>query len=227
MLINDLNPAADQPGPPPADGRWLPFPQDENDLESYERIYQALGRPERAEGYELAGLFEGQELDDGIMSAMSRAMHEAGLTKAQARKLAAAYQSLWLTGLEDEARRYQAELAEVRDRLPAATREMARRGFRMLRLPPEEARRVAENLERSLGPGQAVEIFARLGAASAEDRPVAGGAGDGFDGGPEAAMHRINRRFADQDFKRRYFGGEARAIEEIAELYRLSAQKSA
>lgn len=204
--------------------RGLALPRDENDAEGFERLYRALGRPDQADGYELSGLFGGQELDQGVMSAMSQAMHEAGLSKKQAQKLASAYQSLWLHGMEDEARRYEAEVSEARDRLPAATQEMARRGFRMLRLPPDEARTVSENLERALGPRAAVELFARLGSSLAEDRPVSG-SGNGFEGGPDSATRRLDRLLADPDFSRRYLGGDQRAIDEISELSRRAALK--
>lgn len=205
-------------------GRGLSLPKDDDDAEGFERLYQALGRPEKADGYELPGLLGDQELDQGIMSAMSQAMHEAGLSKKQAQKLASAYQGLWLRGMEDESRRFEDEVSEARDRLPAATQEMARRGFRLLRLPPEEARTVSENLERALGPRTAVDLFARLGSALAEDRPVSG-SGGGFDGGPDSATRRLDRLLADRDFSRRYLGGDQRAIDEISELSRLAALK--
>ena len=242
MLINDDDrfdsppadsferPSDDYPASEPRQGRsadgggWPTSLPDDNDVEGFERLYQALGRPDKAEGYELPGLFGGQELDQGVMGAMSQAMHEAGLSKKQAQKLASAYQSLWLSGMEDESRRFEDEVSEARDRLSAATQEMARRGFRLLRLPPEEARTVSENLERALGPRTAVELFARLGSALAEDRPVTG-SGGGFDGGPDSATRRLDRLLADPDFSRRYLGGDQRAIDEISELSRLAALK--
>lgn len=205
-------------------GRGLALPRDDDDAEGFERLYRALGRPDQADGYELPGLFGGQELDRGVMAAMSQAMHEAGLSKKQAQKLASAYQSLWLRGLEDEARRFEDEVSEARDRLPAATQEMARRGFRLLRLPPEEARTVSENLERALGPRAAVELFARLGSSLAEDRPVSG-SGLGFEGGADSANRRLDRLLGDPDFSRRYLGGDQRAIDEISELSRRAALK--
>ena len=159
------------------------------------------------------------------MGAMGQAMHEAGLSKAQAHKLAGAYQNLFTSTVEEGERRYQAEVAEASATLPADTLESARRGFRLFNLPQAEALEVSRAIEGALGVKTATELFARLGRSLGEDRPVDGAQSLGFTGSPEAALRRLDRLKHDPAFTKRYLDGEKEALAEVAELTRRATLK--
>jgi soluble lytic murein transglycosylase-like protein len=73
-------------------GRGFLLPKDEKDQKAYEKIYAALGRPEKPEDYGLKELLAGDAIDDDFTSQAAAAMHKAGLSKAQAHQVARAYQ---------------------------------------------------------------------------------------------------------------------------------------
>jgi len=195
-------------------GRGLVLPKDGADVEGYERVYKALGRPEEAAGYELNSLFGDDVVDERVLGGMAQAMHEAGLSKTQAHKMGAAYQEMFKAALAEGEAQYASEVEETKSSLPPETIESARRGFRLLRLPPEEAEGVSRTIERALGPRAATELFARLGRAVGEDRPPEGSLGVDGDAG-----RRIDQLLSDKDFNARYLAGDQAAIKRINDLY--------
>lgn len=195
-------------------GRGMVLPKDGEDAEGYERIYKALGRPDEAGGYELNSLFGEDAVDQKVLDGMSTAMHEAGLNKAQAHKVGAAYQEMFKAALAEGEAQYASEVEDVQSSLPPETIESARRGFRLFRLPPDEAGEVSRALERALGPRAATELFARLGRAAGEDRPPEGDAE--VSGDPQ---RRIDQLLSDKDFNARYLAGDKAAGERINDLY--------
>ncbi len=202
-------------------GRGLIMPRDENDREGYARLYAALGRPETADGYELGALLADRELDSDFMGTMAGAMHEAGLSKVQAHKLASAWQEQLERFVTVQALKYQNEKEEVCRTLSPARLETARRGFRFCGV----SREAAAELEQALGPREAVEVFARIGEALAEDRPVDEARALGPAASPEGARRRLDRLLADPAYSRRYLGGDKLAFEEITELSRRASVK--
>lgn len=193
-------------------GRGLVLPKNETDQEGYNRLYSALGRPETADGYGLTEALEGQEVDPRFLGSMSSAMHEAGLSKRQAHSLTEAWQSQ----INQINQAYVAEKTEVEMTCPPARLEAARRGFRFSGTSAE----MGEVIEKALGPRAAVELFAKIGTALAEDRPVEGGQPLGGAYSPEAAARRMDRLMSDPAFSKRYLDSDKAAIEEISELAR-------
>lgn len=203
-------------------GRTLVLPKDGGDSEGYEKIYSALGRPDDPTGYELTSMFGEDVVDESLVGAMSKAMHDAGLSKTQAQKIGEGYQELFKSAQAEAEAAYQAEVAEVMSSMPQETIEQARRGFRLFRLPPQEAAGVGAALERALGVKAATELFARLGMAAGEDRPVTGAEAVSFGGDPK---QRIDQLLADKDFSARYLAGDRDAKQRIDDLYsRLSGR---
>lgn len=195
--------------------RGVVLPKDSEDTEAFDKIYKALGRPDEAGGYELNSLFGEDQVDENFLGAMSKTMHEAGLSKAQAHKMGAAYQEMYKAAQAEAEAHYAGEVADVKASLPPATVEEARRGFRLLRLPPDEAAGVSEALERALGPKAAVELFARLGQAAGEDRPIDGATGVGGRGN---ATEERERLLSDKAFHDRYMQGDPGAMARIEGL---------
>lgn len=206
-------------------GRGLVLPKDENDAEGYARVYKALGRPENADGYGLGEMFSEQLIDSKVMAAMAGAMHEAGLSKAQAQKLSKAYQDLYLNTEAGVGQRYQEEMARVEASVSPTRLESARRAFRLMGLSAEDSKEISRTLERTLGMERAVQIFAELGSKFPEDRPVEEAQGLSVPSSPSAAQNRMDNLLADKDFRDRYLSGDKAAIEEITELARRATAK--
>jgi len=197
-------------------GRGLVLPKDEKDQEALDKIYNALGRPEKAEGYGLTELMAQEETDQVFMSAMAETMHGAGLSKAQAQKLATAYQAYFKADRQAAAETHQQEVAEAERTLSAEEKEHCRRGFRFLGLSNQEAAAI----EMYWGVTKAARMFARIGKALGEDRRVEGAEAAGFGGSPEAAKSRIAELKADEKFTKRYLDGEPEACRQMEELYK-------
>ena len=195
-------------------GRGFLLPKDEQDREAYEKIYAALGRPEKAEDYELNALLAGEETDPGFITAAGATMHEAGLSKGQARKVAAAYQNYLKATQEAAALVHQREVAEAQRTLSAEDQEFCRRGFRFLGLSNQDAAAI----EMYWGVRKAADMFARVGRALGEDTRVDGTAPGGWSGAPEAAKSRRAELMADEGFRKRYLDGEAAAVKQIEDL---------
>jgi hypothetical protein len=202
-------------------GRGILLPKDEKDQEALDKIYTALGRPEKAEGYELTELMAQEETDPAFMSAMAQAMHGAGLSKTQARNLATAYQAHFKADRQAAAEDYQRQLAEASRTLSPEEKEYCQRGFKWLGLPERDATAI----EMYWGVAKAAQMFAKIGKALGEDKRVDGTAAAGFGGSPEAAKSRIAELQADPSFTKRYLNGEPEACRIMDGLFKTLAQR--
>jgi hypothetical protein len=200
-------------------GRGLVLPKDEKDQEALDKIYTALGRPEKAEGYELTELLAKEESDPTFVSAMAETMHGVGLSKAQAQKLATAYQAYFKADRQAAVETHQQEVAEAERTLTATEKEHCRRGFRFLGLSNQEAAAI----EMYWGVAKAAKMFAKIGQALGEDRRVEGTEAAVFGGSPDAAKSRIAELQADPAFRKRYLDGETEAVRIMDELFKRAA----
>lgn len=210
-------------------GRGVVLPKEDAAPEDWASFYNRLGRPESADGYKLP-------VPDGDTGAFAKDaaqwFHEAGLTTKQAEALATRF-SEWTgkqTGDSDAAYEQQAAL-DVADLKKSwgkeydAQTELARRAIRESGLSQEEA----QMIERALGLGKAVRVFAALGKQFAES-PMRGGEGAGrgsFGQTPEAAKARIAALRADKGWTQRYLGGDADARAEFERLHRIAYEPAA
>ncbi len=196
------------------------LPKDEEDAEAFDKIYAALGRPENPDGYGLTEVVGDAEVNTDFLKGMGAAMHEAGVSKRQAAKLAEAWMAQESAAMEAMGRELAAQEREIMGGLSPADLELIRRGYKSTGLPAEMTGRVA----MVLGPRVAVDIFRRLGASAAEDSAPGGRGGESSAGSPEAARRRISQLNADQNFRRRYDEGEPEAVEEMSRLFKIVAQ---
>ena len=202
-------------------GRGLVLPRDEKDQEALDKIYTALGRPEKAEGYELNSLLAKEETDPAFMEAMATAMHGAGLSKNQAQKLAADYQGQINASRQAAIEAHQADVIEARRTLSPEEKENCRRGFRFMGISNEDAAAI----EMYWGVKKAAQMFAKLGRALGEDSRVDGtGSDSGFAGSPQAAQQRIAELKADPAFTKRYTEGEPTAARIMDDLFMRAAE---
>ncbi len=142
----------------------------EGDAEGWNAVYDRLGRPENAEGYEIA-VPDGVARDAAFEEQMRGLFHKAGLTKAQVSALAEG----WHGYLGAETARGEEARVEQAEREEEALRSEWGGSFdrRM-----EQARRAArqfgdaeliDGLEEAVGRAAVFRMFARIGSAMAED----------------------------------------------------------
>jgi hypothetical protein len=197
--------------------RLLTLPGDDKP-ESWNPIYDKLGRPKDAKGYEIA-VPEGG--DPAFVDAASTWFHEQGLSKKQGAGLAAKWNEhvAAVTKQAEDARvaknagEYSALTAEwgaaFDQNVGAATNAARALGFDA---PTVDA------LEKTLGFAGVMKMMHSLGTKLGEAKFVAGGGpgGNTFAGAqtPEAAKARITALRADTDFVKRLTMGDAAAKDE-------------
>lgn len=205
-------------------GRGLILPKDENDRQAFDKIYERLGRPEKAEDYALADflkengdnqLEEDETYDENMLNAMSGIFHEAGLSKKQGQSLAMGYNKFFQGMVEAQREKHRAEVEEVKGSLAPEQLETARRGFRFLGLSGEDA--VA--IEAYLGVKKATDLFTKIGVSLAEDKLPADAKYAGGDGSISGAQRLIQEKRNDGFFMERYLGGDKSAKAEMDALY--------
>ena len=202
-------------------GRGMVLPKDENDKESFDKIYSALGRPEKPEGYELLSQVKEGEYDKGLVDAMAGAMHEHGISKKQGQALLSAYQKEHLAAQEALRLKHEDDVRAMRASYTTAQLEEVRRGYREMGITEQEA--VA--MEIYLGVARASEIYGHVGRRIGEDRPIEGAKSTGQAGSPAAANRRMDDLMNDPLFLKRYMNGDQGANEEIAELAKKATTK--
>ncbi len=210
-------------------GRGVVLPKEDAASEDWAAFYNRLGRPETADGYKLP-------VPDGDAGTFAKDaaqwFHEAGLTAKQAEALAGKWSEYTGKMTQDSDAAYEQQAAlDVTDLKKSwgkeydAQTELARRAIRESGLSQDEA----QAIERALGLGKAVRVFAALGKQFAE-APMKGGEGAGrgsFGQTPEAARARISSLKADKAWTQRYLSGDADARSEFERLHRIAYEQSA
>ena len=180
-------------------GRTVVMPKDDAPDAEKAAFFQSLGRPDAPDGY---GLAARDGADPAFSAEAAKAMFEAGLSKAQAAKLAD-----WFDGQgggaqeaanADFARRSEAEVNELRaawGKDADARVETARRYARQAGFDEAEL----DKIERAIGSRAMLERFDAAGRALMEDTQPGGGRG-GQDGNltPEGARAQLRAMMADE-----------------------------
>lgn len=202
-------------------GRGVVLPKDDQDVEAFDNIYKALGRPEKPDEYGLKELLANDpSVDSEFMGAMSGAMHGAGLSKRQAESLAKNYHDHFTARQAAAIDQHQGEVESFRQSASPETIEMAQRGFRFLEIDPGDAMAI----EMHFGVEKAAKMFARIGQALGGDKFPAGASDPGFTGSPSAAQAKIDELMADKTFSQRYINGEASAYKIMENLFKRVAE---
>lgn len=150
------------------------------DNEAWNAVYDRLGRPESAEGYEIT-VPEGVQRDEAFEQQMRGLFHDVGLTKAQVEKLSEGWHG-YLGGETVRAEQGRLERAEREDEALRSewggsferNMEQARRAARSF-----GDARIIDGLEETVGRAAVFKMFARIGAAMAEDS-LEGEGGESF-----------------------------------------------
>lgn len=200
----------------------LPLPKDEADADGWNRVYDALGRPENPDGYKLGEL---TSADPEFAKAAQSWFHEAGLGGRQAAKLAEhwnAYVEQTIQAQQAEAAtRAKNELAEVQQEWGAqfdAKAEQGRRAARTFGLDGD----ALKSLEGALGTKRMLTLLSDIGGKLAEDTFVEGGQQRGFQMTADQAQARISTLKNDPAWAAKYVQGDAEARAEMERLHKIA-----
>lgn len=197
-------------------GKALYMPKDDADAEGWSKVFDRLGRPADPKGYELPK----PDGDDGkFAEAMAPKLHEAGLTKTQAQKIAQAFNEFSAARnaeLDAKAKAdTEAQEAELKRELgPRFDAERDRGRAAAKAFGVDES--MLDSIEASMGYAKTMKLFAAIGAKIGED---SFNAGEGTSGGmsPSAGKVRLQQLSDDKAFARRLMDGDAAAMKEWAD----------
>lgn len=209
-------------------GRAVVPPKADGTPEEWAAFYNKMGRPEKADGYNIQAPEGG---NDEFAKSASTWFHEAGLTPKQAEVITAKWNE-HINGTMTQQQEAFAQTAEVdvQELKKAwgnefeAKSELARRALRESGLSKEEG----QAIERALGVKKAAEVFAFLGDQFRE-APMKGGEGQRSTFGitSQDAMQAIQDRRADPAWTARYLSGNADAKAEFDRLHQIAYPQSA
>lgn len=199
----------------------LKLPKSDAPPEAWNDIWNKLGRPSDPKEYGFQAP-EGQ--DPAFSEWMGKTFHEAGVPKAMAEKIAAAYAEFGqqMETQQQEARQAQlaTEAAGLKTKWGAAHEQnlgIARQAAQGLGIDGE----TIDALEAGMGYAKVMELFHTLGTKMGEGAYVSGERGQ--QSGvltPEAAQQRIQALRKDTDFLNRYQNGDAKARQEFEQLHK-------
>ena len=201
-------------------GRGFLLPKDDEDKEAYEKIYAALGRPEKPEDYGLKELLAGQAYSEDFSSAAAAVMHAAGLSKKQAHLVTLAYQEEYRKAAAALEKTWEEGRAFLKAKGDPAELEAARRAYRISGATVEQM----AWMERQIGPVVLTKLLANIGRKLMEDRQPGGAEGQGELISLESARNKVDQLFADPNFYKRYMDGEPDANRQIESLYKAIAE---
>lgn len=203
----------------------LKLPKDDSDKAAWDKIHERLGRPAKPEEYELsvpAG-------DSGEYAKfIATAMHELGITKKQAQALAAKNNEYASQAEKREAEAYQNTIKEQDTALRTEwgqgydkNIQVARGSFAELGISVD----VVNALEKAMGFAGVMKFFHGIGSKIGEDKFIAGGDSQRFNGvmSPEAARVRIQAIKSDPALSAKYIQGDAALRAEMDNLHRMLA----
>lgn len=206
----------------------LKLPKDENDKETWNKIYDRLGRPAKPEEYELpvpAGV------DDSYAKFISTAMHELGITKKQAQTLAAKQNDFVAKQEAAAATAYKAAIEKQDGELHTKwgdaydkNTQIAKGAFAELGIKPE----AVDALEQVMGFAGVMEFFHGIGSKIGEDKFVSAKGTAGFAGkmSPVAAQARLDAIRNDPALSQKYINGDAALRAEMDTLHGILARAS-
>ena len=203
-------------------------PKGKDDVEGYNQLYNALGRPEKPEGYKLP-VPDGQS--DAFAKSAAPVLHKLGITQDQAAGLAEWWngQAKGVVDADTKAKAEQVELDVTSLRTEwggqfDANVESGRRAARAFGLDAEAIGKI----ESGLGTAATYKLMAKIGLALGEDPCVPSDTGGtGFANTKERAVHEISTLKLDKDFMAAYLDprspGHKDAMAKMSRLHQVAA----
>ena len=155
-------------------GGALVIPKEGEPQEKFDAYYKAIGRPDKADGYELA-LPEGASADDALFGSFREEAFKLGLPKAMADGL-----GKWFVAQQQDqnaaivAQRNTEAADKIKEWGPQAdaNKALAQRAATKLGITREDI----ANIQMGFGAGRTLDLLAKLGGGMAEDSMIDGGA---------------------------------------------------
>lgn len=206
----------------PAD-QIVRLPKGADDVEGYNNLFNKLGRPPEADGYELKSI---PNVDDEFISVFGPMAHKAGLTKQQAQDLTRQFAEITAkqAGETSEAAqaRQQVERQEVTKDWGAnasANANTVQRAFEKLGFGEEEIGAIVNALGYQRTMNTFLEIGTRLGEDVYVQNQLPGGAGKYT---RQGALDRIQQLKADTAWTSSYLNGDAEKRRELEDLHQIA-----
>jgi hypothetical protein len=201
------------------------LPTKPEDAEGWNKVYDRLGRPAKAEEYK----FDVKEdiAPKEFQSTMQQNFHKLGLSKTQGEGIMKAYAEFSNAEVlkTQEASKIELEKAhtELKKEWGLAHEQntnAAKKAVTSLGVKAE----VIDQLEAAMGYQGVMKFFHAIGSKIGEDSFVNGG-GSGFNGAilsPEAAMNKIAALKSDPDFTQKYLKGDVQSKAEMERLHKMA-----
>lgn len=201
-------------------GRGLILPKDDATADEWGQVYDKLGRPKDAAGYNLP-------VPDGTDGAFAQEaagkFHELGLTAKQAQQLTEWFNDKSSGAMSDmqtqqvqSAEQQMSELQKEWGKEFDANIESGRRAARQFGVGED----MLNKMENALGTKDMLKFFSNIGKGVGEDAFIEGSSGGKFGMSPEAARVRVNNLKQDPAWTAKYLGGDANAKAELERLMR-------
>lgn len=172
-------------------------------------------------------------LDTDYAKQVSQWLHEAGIPKSMALKLAekqnAYIDARTKEAIEQANRRAETEIADLRSQWGNkydASVELARRASRELVPLSGMTQEDLQEMENSIGTAKFLKLWANIGSKTQGESPARGNQGDGNQGfgiTPDVAKHRIEQLKGDKEWFTRWSNGDSKAIDEWNYLNRVAS----
>lgn len=197
----------------------VPLPGEKATDEERAAFYARLGRPESAEGYKLPG----SDADGGAFAkAIAPVLFDAGISQAQAERLAEGYNAYAQTAVQAAEEAYQTEQNKQMQALKeewgadyVKNEELAKQAARKYGLEEQELGK----LERALGSGRLMKFMLAIGQTTM-DAPVLGRSGADKSGvyTPQEARAKVEALTKDAEFGKKFLVNDPAAIKLFNEL---------
>ena len=203
--------------------RMLQLPK-EGDEDGWNQVYNRLGRPEDADGYDF-DLGDGEQSPD--VADFKNVAHQLGLTNDQARTMLGIYNQINENDLAEEHEQFEQMNVEYLQDIQKEwgddfnkNSELARRAFQ--NFASEELMDVMKETGLSNHP-EVLKTFARIGQVLSEDNILPGTRGAIGGMSPVHAEETIASRMADPEFRSAYLDGASpyheAAVKEMERLH--------
>lgn len=201
----------------------LKLPQKEDDAEGWGKVWNKLGRPEKAENYELAKIFGDKEL----AGEMETWFHELGVSTKQARSFVEKFKA----SLDaDDASEKEAYTKKVETENNALKKEWGAAYDQNIQAAKKAAQtfgltdEMVTKLEGALGFPGLMKFMSNIGSKIGEADFVSGNSTSfGRALTPEAAIARMADLKRDKDFVNKYLNGDHAAKAEMERLQRFAS----
>lgn len=203
-------------------GNTVVLPKADADPKEWAAVYDRLGRPADAKGYNVELPSFG---DKATQEATLSKFHELGLTKAQGEQLASWYNGEIAKGLQASEAQKAQDFAMQDQALKsewggAYTQNLAaaQQGVRALGLDADSI----DKLSDSLGHQRTMNMLAKIGSGLKEDSLVSGDNPGSFGSAltPGQAKAEIQSLMSDRNFVARYMGKDAEAMAKMDALHK-------